>query len=252
MHSRFLPHFSYCREPWWTRHRNGLIANIRGYFPAFITTMADPLSVAAGIGGLLALTLQTVHINKSYIDSVKNAPKIVRTYHRELLMLQSSLTLLRDRLLNRHILDYLDQKHQQTPTILQEVKEGIDGCMVDLQKRLSSIAKKDKTPSVVTRMTWYFNEGEIEKELQRLERYRSMVLDNFNSALSIGHSKHLHDLVITTAEVDQLSQTILQDLHVLDASVHRVQKTSDRTFASAELTQKDVARLKRVSIDDCN
>jgi hypothetical protein len=108
--------------------------------------MADPLSVAAGIGGLLALTLQMVHINKGYIESVKNAPKIVGTYHRELLMLQSSLTLLRDRLLNRDVLDYLNQKHQQTPTILQEVKDGIDGCMVDLQKRMSSIAKKEKTP----------------------------------------------------------------------------------------------------------
>jgi hypothetical protein len=108
------------------------------------------------------------------------------------------------------------------------------------------LPKRKKPPSVVTRMTWYFNEGEIEKELQRLERYRSMVLDNFNNALSIGHSKHLHDLVVTTAEVDQLSQTILQDLHALDAKVQRIQETSDRTFASAELTQKDVARLSHM------
>jgi hypothetical protein len=208
--------------------------------------MADPLSVAAGIGGLLALTLQIVQINKGYIDSVKNAPKIVGTYHRELLTLQSSLILLKDRLSDRDILDYLNEKHQQTPVILQEAKAGIDGCMVDLQKRLSSTAKKDKTPSVVTRLTWYFNEGEIEKDLQRLERYRSMVLDNFNSALSLGHSKHLRDLVVTTAEVDQLSQKILQDLHLLNTSVHRVQETSDRVLASAELTQKDVARLSHM------
>lgn len=208
--------------------------------------MADPLSIAAGVGGLLALALQIVQINKGYIDSVKHAPKIARSFHRELLMLQSSLTLLRDRLSDRDILEYLKQEHQQTPQILQEAKDGIDGCTIDLQKRLSSIARKDNTSSVVTRMTWYFSESEIEKDLIRYQRYRSMIVDNFNSALSIGHSKHLHDLVVTAAEVEQLSQAILKDLHLLDENVHRVQETSNRTLASVEITQKDVARLSHM------
>jgi hypothetical protein len=125
--------------------------------------MADPLSIAAGIGGLLRLALQVVQINKNYTDSIKHAPKIARAYHWELLMVQSSLTLLKDRLADRDVLDYLNQRHQQISTVLQDAKNGIDGCMSDLEKKLSSLAKKDKIPSVMTRITWYFNEGEVER-----------------------------------------------------------------------------------------
>lgn len=204
--------------------------------------MSDPLSLAAGIGGLLALTLRVITINKDYIHSVKHAPKVISAIHGELLMLQSSLTLLQERLSNPDVREYLERKQPQLPPILQDAQNGIDGRSIALQKMISSIAKEDKTPSVVTRMTFYFNESEIEKDLQRLERYRSMVMDNFNNALSIGHSQHLHDLVVTAAEVDRVSQTMLQDLHRFDKSVNRVQETSDQTHASVKFTQKDVAR----------
>ncbi len=208
--------------------------------------MADPLSIAAGVGGLIALTLQITQVTKGYIDSVKHAPKIIKSYHREILLLQSSLSIVRDRLTDRDVLEYLNERHQQSPMILQEAKDGIDGCMIDLQKRLSSIAKKDKTPSVVTSMTWYFSEAETEKDVQRLGRYKSMILDNFNNALSIGHSKHLHDLVVTAAEVDQLTQMMVQDLRLLDRNVHHVQETSDRMLGFVEHTQSDVARLSHM------
>jgi hypothetical protein len=187
-----------------------------------------------------------IKLNKDFIDSVKHAPKVIRQYHQELLMLQSSLTLFQERLSDPDVRDYLYQKDQQAPNILQDAKEGIDGCSIALQKMVSSITKRDKTLSVITRMTFYLDEGEIEKDLQRLQRYRSMVMDNFNHALSIAHSQHLHRLVVTAAEVDRLSQTILQDLHLLGESFNRVEEISNETLSTAKLNQQDVARLSQM------
>jgi len=208
--------------------------------------MSDPLSIAAGVGGLIALTLTVIKLNKDYIDSIKHAPRVIGQYHRELLMLQSSLTLLQERLSDLDVRDYLVRKAQHAPDILQETKNGIDGCSTALQNMLSRIAKKDKPPSMITRMTFYLNESEIEEDLQRLQRYRCMVMDNFNNALSVAHSQHLHRLVVTAAEVEQMSQMILQDLHLLEESFNRVEKTSNETLATAKLTQQDVARLSQM------
>jgi hypothetical protein len=95
-------------------------------------------------------------------------------------------------------------------------------------------------------MTFYFDEGEIEKDLHRLQRYRSMVVDNFNHALSVANAHHLQHLVVTAAEVDQLSQTIFQDLHLLGECVNRVEVTSNETLGTAKITQQDVARLSQI------
>lgn len=129
--------------------------------------MSEPLSPAASIGGLIALTLQVIKINKDYIDSVKNAPRVLNAYLRELLMLQSSLTLLKERLSDPEVKIYLDRKQRQSPTILPDAQNGIDGCSTELRKIISSIAKKDKLP-MLTRKTFYFSEAEIEKDLQKL------------------------------------------------------------------------------------
>jgi hypothetical protein len=57
-------------------------------------------------------------------------------------MLQSSLTLLQERLSDPDVREYLDRKQQQLPEILQDTKNGIDGCSIALQKMISSIAKR--------------------------------------------------------------------------------------------------------------
>jgi hypothetical protein len=208
--------------------------------------MSDPLSIAAGVGGLIALTLTVIKLNKEYVDSVKHAPKVIAQYHQELLMLQSSLALLQKRLSDAEIRHYLVRKEQQAPDMLQDASNGIDGCSTALQKMLSRITKKDKTPSVITRMTFYFDESEIEKDLHRLQRYRSMLMDNFNHALSVAHAHHLQHLVVTAAEVDQLSQTIFQDLHLLGECVNRMEVTSNETLGTVKITRQDVAKFKMV------
>ena len=58
--------------------------------------MADPLSIVASIAGLIGLTLQVVDINKRYIDSARNAPKAIKTYHREVVTLQAAVNALQD------------------------------------------------------------------------------------------------------------------------------------------------------------
>ena len=140
--------------------------------------MSEPLSLAANIGGLIALTLQVIKISK---DSVENAPRILNAYLRELHMLQSSLTLLKGRLSDPEVIAYLDRKQRQSPTLLQDAQNGIDGYSTELRKNIPSIIEKDKLP-ILTRMTFYFSEAQIEKDLQRLQRDRTMIMDNFNNA----------------------------------------------------------------------
>jgi hypothetical protein len=208
--------------------------------------MSDPLSLAAGVAGLLALTLQIIQINKNYLDSAKHAPKIIKAYHRELLMLQSSLALLKERLSDPDVLDYLGQEQQQSSETLRATKDGIDGCTAYMQKTLSTIADKAKKPSFMDRMSWYFSEGDIENDLQRLQRYRSMILDDFNSNLAVQHSKNLQNLAISITEVEQLSNTAVQGLYDLNVNIGSLQDTSDKTLSVIESTRDDVERLNDV------
>lgn len=91
-------------------------------------------------------------------------------------------------------------------------------------------------------MTFNFGEAETEKNLQRLQRYRTIVMDNINNALSVETSKHLQEITVTVSEVEQLSKTVLEDVHTLDMNFGRIQR-----LASIETTQDSVAKLKRMN-----
>jgi hypothetical protein len=70
-----------------------------------------------------------------------------------------------------------------------------------------------------------------------------MILDNFNNAISIEHSKHFHDLTVSAAEIEKLSEIMLHDLHVMDDSIHRVEETSIQTLSSVTSAQQGVAKI---------
>jgi hypothetical protein len=87
--------------------------------------MADPLSLAASIAGLIALTIQVVDINERYIDSVRGASKAIKAYHRDVVTLQAAINALQDRLKDPELREYLTNCQRSSPYLLKTASAGI-------------------------------------------------------------------------------------------------------------------------------
>lgn len=94
----------------------------------------------------------------------------------------------------------------------------------------------------MTRLSWHFREDEIEKDLQRLQQYKLMIVDNINIALSYEQSKQLRDLTVSVSEVEKWCDIMLADLHTMDASINRLQRTGDTVIALVESTKSEVIK----------
>jgi hypothetical protein len=104
--------------------------------------MADPLSIAASVAGLIGLTLQVADINKRYIDSARNAPKAIKAYQREVVTLQAAVNALQDRLKDPELQSHLADRQKSSPHRLKAASAGISHCSADLQRICEKVAKK--------------------------------------------------------------------------------------------------------------
>lgn len=174
--------------------------------------MADPLSIAASIASLVGLTLQVVDINKRYIDSARNAPKAIKAYQREVVILQAAVNALQDRLKDPELRAHLADCQKSSPHLLKAASTGISHCSAELQRICEKIAKKDKQLPLLNRLTWFFSEGEIEDAILHVQRYRSTIIEDFNNALSVIVVIDTKSLLLSVAESRGLEKRRLTGL----------------------------------------
>jgi DNA-binding FrmR family transcriptional regulator len=205
--------------------------------------MGDPVSLAASIAGLIALTIQVIDINKRYIDSVRGASKAIKTYLREVVTLQAAINALHDRLKDPGLRAHLADCQRSSPELLKTSSVGIGQCSADLQRIRDKVARKDTHLPLLNRLTWFFSEGEIEDAIRHIQRYRSMIIEDFNNTLAVIVVIDTKDLKLSVGEVEKLGNEALDRLDRIDGQITSIRDTSLKTLGTVQDISKDLSLL---------
>src|SRR5450432_2926625 len=104
--------------------------------------MADPLSLSAGIAGLLSLTIEITRISYQYISGVKEAPKSVHAIIIEVTSLENILRDIRNSIvLNPEVAEVLLSLQLDDSTrvhVLQQCEVDLRSLLEELQDRAAS------------------------------------------------------------------------------------------------------------------
>jgi hypothetical protein len=167
--------------------------------------MADPLSVASAIAGLISLTVQIAQISHAYTSSAMGARKTVASLVQELLILRNILSDLQTSLIvNPSLAEAfgsdksavlglavgsqgdgaeIKSKSSNTKQPLHEASL-LKSCEADLKDLLEKTQKKaDKLRKAVsvTLLTWPLSEADTQKKVSMLHRYQSL----FQAAINV-------------------------------------------------------------------
>jgi len=140
--------------------------------------MADPLSTAASVAGLLSLAIQLSQLSFQYVASIKGSSKAWSSYILEL----SSLTsvLIKAQQVSDAAGDHgITSSSYIPPSAIQECHAELSQLKAILSEKLQKKGLRGK----LEMLTWPFSEPEMQKRLQTLHRFSalldsSLVADN--------------------------------------------------------------------------
>lgn len=138
--------------------------------------MADPLTIATGVAGLLSLTIQITQLTVEYVKGVKKVSADVEEFRQELTALA-------------HVLGLFDEflKVKASNVAFRDtsvLSAANSSCEQQLQKLLIKLEKNSKGGRIsraVDRLKWPFDEKEHHKAVEDLHRY----VQTFQFALTI-------------------------------------------------------------------
>ena len=228
--------------------------------------MAEILSVASGIAGLLSLTIQIIEASNEFVNDYKGAPKDGKAYFEEVKILRRALESLRKRLDDQKIREFVSTRHP-TDIILSGAQNGLECCSDILRSLLDSLTRYNTgNISPWERFKWHFKKSSISDEVERLLRYRMMILDDFENCLTFRTAQGVQGLVASQAtileSVDRLQHgntglqrssdditmkvgSFLQEIMVLKVDITHVGQSIDRFEISQKDTLNTVQRMDR-------
>lgn len=133
--------------------------------------MADPLSVVAGVTGVLAFTAKLAQEVITMISDIKDAP-------RDIADLQFDLRNLSSLVLSAHSVSVRYPLRPEDKPLEDTVKECLEQCqtVIDtIKERLSMFQGKGKAKSLMRRGMWYLRKVTIKDERDRLRDSKAMV-----------------------------------------------------------------------------
>lgn len=136
----------------------------------------DPLSIVAGVAGLMSLTLEVSHRITNFYQTAKHASKSIQDIQEELSLMQTILQQLKS---------LLQSADMETDSIAQTsvLTAAIRSCGQTIESIAAKIPKSK--PNAVSRakdaLRWPFNEKEVLKFLETLRRH----ISTFQFALTI-------------------------------------------------------------------
>lgn len=139
--------------------------------------MADPLSVVAGVAGLLSLTIQVSDLLYKHVHAIKNAPKDAQELVDELQSLRQVLSSLEVFLESQEM---KGRKFKETSTLLGAI-HGCQTKITELKLRVEKLINKHGLPQILERSKWYFQHEEHVEVITTLHRY----LNIFQLSLNI-------------------------------------------------------------------
>lgn len=128
----------------------------------------DPLSIAATVAGLVSFSIEAGTAIGEYYSSAKNAPTEIQNLKSEL----ESLSMILKRLENVLRSDQIrcDSFSFDTSSVLTTALNSCDKTIRDVSSKLAR-PKDSGVSRMWERLTWPFNEKEVQKLLETLRRY---------------------------------------------------------------------------------
>ena len=136
--------------------------------------MADPLSITAGVVGLLAFAGSTLTKGYSILQSLQDSKKDVNQLLIELSQLTGILVAIeaQEKESNKRV-DFSKTGANVAPKILDS---SISTCRDMLEKVWNILHKLEKSRRAVLAIKWQFLELEVKKSIQEIERYKSIFI----------------------------------------------------------------------------
>ncbi|RPB19254.1 hypothetical protein L211DRAFT_641014 [Terfezia boudieri ATCC MYA-4762] len=173
--------------------------------------MADPLSVAGSIAGLLSLAGPILAEGYSYIASARDSPNALKQLLSETSSLQAVLGQI-DELVRESATNTTGSAMVQTQSLRQGTSEVITPDTIKAARDLlesvqSSIKRCKRIPgqsakNIGRAIVWPFKEREVKENLDRFQR----LINTFELALSIESSHLVHNINKRTLEMQDEQQ----------------------------------------------
>lgn len=136
--------------------------------------MADPLSVASGIVGLLAAAGKVVEVLGPYISAAKDTPKIARAVNSEVVYFRIMLSALQALLDNLDTASSYRKQLIKIPDLQLMLTDGIF-MFSELEASVLKITQSG-SDRLVTRMQWARKEKDLAAALVRVEAFKNTTL----------------------------------------------------------------------------
>jgi len=231
--------------------------------------MAEVLGLVSGVAGLLSLTITILDGSLAYYASAKDASKSMSQLLKELISMKNVLSSIQDNVVTNpnissafkttpsssvvsHLaLELVEYNFgKSTPGVLDECSQCLNNILGKIQKGL----RGDRGPTILKRLTWPFTEKEVQKEVDRLQRYREILTTSLTmDILTIGVSTHRevkmireehrewHARISESKILEWLSPLNFQNKH-LDISAKRQPGTADWVLESEIFLEWDEGR----------
>lgn len=124
----------------------------------------DPLSIAAGVGGLLTLVIQTVDVSHRYIHGVRHAKESAESLIAHLRILQTSL---------QNLEKFVQEEEQKNTNAFQQTS-AITTTVQSYTTKIETLRRKldDRSQSRMQRLLWPLSE---EQHKDAIESFRVLV-----------------------------------------------------------------------------
>ena len=141
--------------------------------------MAEAIGFAAGVAGLISLTIQLTQLSHTYISDARNAPRAQKSYLQEVIALTDILSRLKNAL----------QESESSEVVASHIPEHSDDLIALCAKKLS--LQQTKLQQNKHRLIWPFYEREAKKATEELHRFRSIFSDCLTANMSSSTSEVL-------------------------------------------------------------
>ncbi|KAG8169168.1 hypothetical protein KVR01_001917 [Diaporthe batatas] len=179
--------------------------------------MADPLSIAASIAGVISLADVVFIRTRKYLNSVKDADDEVKDFAREVLLLGGAL----------HSLSKLAQgldaggiTHQSTDDPQMHYIQECNNTLDEVAKQL----KRFQDCKVIKKLAWPFKSNKMKEVLAKISRHK----ENINLALTADSMGGLLQALSIGKELQKNTEKLLEDTKKTREIVTRIHQDSER------------------------
>ncbi|EKJ68345.1 hypothetical protein FPSE_11353 [Fusarium pseudograminearum CS3096] len=224
--------------------------------------MADPLSIAASIAGLISVTVETAKFLAPYVSAAKETPQIAAHVFSEIQSIEVILQGLQSLTAN---FASVKAQHAALIGVSQVVTILTDGVLLfsELQNELDSLPAKDEADegvSLWSRLQWARKESSLNTLIVRLQSFKSsttlilMILKSDSDRLAAVHQDELSNNIKALLDTNHsLSQRLMGLEDALEAQTIRTKSNSILTLPGRH-DQSDLpyTPLSSTNTDDSN